>query len=174
MKAGRATIRINPSAKVLLLTFFATLLSKTCGFVPSIPTKPAIHISLERFGSQPRGSPLRLSASDYLSSSLLISSATDSWVQPVAAVLDPTLNFLAFAMICRVITSWYPSQNVNEFPLNIVAWPTEPLLKILRPIIPPAFGVDITPIVWFGIFTFLHEILLGQQGLFTMKIKYWS
>ena len=100
MKAERAgTPRINPSAKVLLLACFATLLAKTCGFVPSIPTKPAIGFSLERVTSQPKGSPLRLSASDYLSSSLLISSATDSWVQPVAAVLDPTLNFLAFAMV---------------------------------------------------------------------------
>lgn len=53
-----------------------------------------------------------------------------------------------------------------------MAWPTESLLRSIRNVVPPAFGVDITPIVWLGIFTFVHEILLGQQGLLTMKIKY--
>lgn len=71
-----------------------------------------------------------------------------------------------------MIISWYPKTNLNEVPFNFVAWPTEPLLKMIRGIIPPSFGVDITPIVWVGVFTFLHEILLGQQGLFTMKLKY--
>ena len=57
-------------------------------------------------------------------------------------------------------------------PWILVAWPTESLLRSIRNVVPPAFGVDITPIVWLGIFTFVHEILLGQQGLLTMKIKY--
>lgn len=109
--------------------------------------------------------------SSFVDSSFILAE-TEPWVQPVAAVLDPTLNFLAFAMLCRVVISWYPNQNINEFPFNLVSWPTEPLLKLIRGAIPPAFGVDITPIVWFGIFTFCHEIFLGQQGLFTMKIKY--
>ncbi|MEY3826459.1 MAG: hypothetical protein RLZZ148_1274, partial [Cyanobacteriota bacterium] len=30
--------------------------------------------------------------------------------------------------------------------------------------------VDISPIIWVGIFTFLREILLGQQGLITMAM----
>ena len=71
-----------------------------------------------------------------------------------------------------MVISWYPTTNVNELPFNLVVWPTEPLLKVTRGAVPPAFGVDITPIVWLGVFTFLHEILLGQQGLFVMKIKY--
>jgi len=29
-------------------------------------------------------------------------------------------------------------------------------------------GVDIAPIIWFGIFSLLREILLGQQGLLKM------
>ena len=57
-------------------------------------------------------------------------------------------------------------------PWAVVVWPTEPLLRAIRSTIPPAFGVDITPIVWLGFFTFVHEIMLGQQGLLTMKIKY--
>ena len=74
--------------------------------------------------------------------------------------------------LCRVVLSWYPTTNVNELPWSVVVWPTEPFLRAIRNAIPPAFGVDITPIVWLGFFTFVHEIMLGQQGLLTMKIKY--
>ena len=74
--------------------------------------------------------------------------------------------------LCRIVLSWYPNFNVNEFPYSIVVWPTEPLLRLVRGTVPPAFGVDITPVVWLGIFSFVNEILLGQQGLLTMKMKY--
>jgi YggT family protein len=39
---------------------------------------------------------------------------------------------------------------------------------LARKIVPPLGGVDITPIIWVGIFSLLREILLGQQGLITM------
>ena len=74
--------------------------------------------------------------------------------------------------LCRIVLSWYPNFNVNELPYSIVVWPTEPLLRLVRGTVPPAFGVDITPVVWLGIFSFVNEILLGQQGLLTMKMKY--
>jgi len=57
-------------------------------------------------------------------------------------------------------------------PYLLVAVPTQGLLRAVRDLIPPAFGVDITPIFWLAIFTFIHEILLGQQGLLTLKLKY--
>lgn len=62
--------------------------------------------------------------------------------------------------------------KLNELPFSLVVWPTELLLRSIRGVIPPAFGVDITPIVWLAIFSFLNEILLGQQGLLTLKMKY--
>jgi YggT family protein len=102
----------------------------------------------------------------------LLLSETEAWVQPTAIFLEVFTNFLSLAMLIRVVLSWYPTMNVKEFPWILVVVPTEPLLKAVRNSIPPAFGVDITPIVWLGFFTFVHEILLGQQGLLTMKIKY--
>jgi YggT family protein len=97
---------------------------------------------------------------------------TEPWVQPLANVLDPFLNFMSFAMLTRVVLSWYPTMNVKELPWIVVVLPTEPLLRAVRGVVPPAFGVDITPIVWLGIFTFIHEILLGQQGLLILKLQY--
>lgn len=98
---------------------------------------------------------------------------TEAWVQPTITLLGPFLNFMSFAMLCRVVASWYPAETkLNEFPWLIVAWPSEPLLRLAKGKIPPAFGVDITPVFWLAIFTFLNEILLGQQGLLVMKVKY--
>jgi len=105
-------------------------------------------------------------------SMFLADATTEPWVQPAAAVLDPFLNLMSFAMLVRVVLSWYPSTKLTEMPWIVAVLPTEPLLRAVRGIVPPAFGVDITPIFWLGIFTFVHEILLGQQGLLTMKIKY--
>jgi YggT family protein len=61
---------------------------------------------------------------------------------------------------------------MNEAPWIFLVVPTEPLLQAVKGIVPPAFGVDITPVFWLAIFTFIHEILLGQQGLLTLKLKY--
>ena len=112
------------------------------------------------------------SSSYYDHTTQLLLAETVAWVQPTALILDPILNFMSLAMLLRVVLSWYPTQNVSEFPWIVAVLPTEPLLKSVRGIVPPAFGVDITPIVWLGFFTFVHEILLGQQGLLTLKLKY--
>lgn len=67
-----------------------------------------------------------------------------------------------------VIALWYFQLDLNSAPQNLVAWPTEPILKPTRAIIPPAFGVDISPIVWVMICSLVHEILLGQQGILNL------
>jgi len=50
----------------------------------------------------------------------------------------------------------------------VIAWPTEPFLKVVRTVVPPAFGVDISPIIWVGVLSFLREILVSDQGLLTI------
>ncbi|KAB8333225.1 YggT family protein [Scytonema tolypothrichoides VB-61278] len=83
-------------------------------------------------------------------------------------ILGPILGLMTFLFIFRIILTWYPQADLNRLPFNLVAWPTEPFLVPLRKIVPPMGGVDITPIIWVGIFSLLREILLGQQGLLTM------
>lgn len=154
---------------LLLLTLF-----QACqGFVtPSVSTTTSKAFLASSTTSLPAVSPDMMMDVNTLGNSMMLLAETEPWVQPLANVLDPTLNILSFAMLCRVVISWYPTTDVNSPPFNIVVWPTEPLLKLIRGAVPPAFGVDISPIVWLGVFTFLHEIFLGQQGLLMMKIKY--
>ncbi len=89
-------------------------------------------------------------------------------VNLTAWILGLLLGLMIFLFIFRIILTWYPQLNLNRFPLNLIAWPTEPFLVLLQKLIPPIGGVDITPIIWVGIFSLLREILLGQQGLLTM------
>jgi len=80
------------------------------------------------------------------------------------------LAIMTFLFIFRIVLTWYPQVDRQKFPFNLIVWPTEPFLAPLRKIVPPLGGVDITPIIWVGIFTLLREILLGQQGLLRMML----
>lgn len=85
-----------------------------------------------------------------------------------AWVLGPFLGLFILLFILRIVLSWYPQIDLNNLPYNLVAWPTEPFLRPMRKLVPPLGGVDISPIVWIGIFSLVRELLLGQQGLLTM------
>jgi len=78
---------------------------------------------------------------------------------------------MTLLFIFRIVLTWYPQADLTRFPFNLVVVPTEPFLVPLRKIVPPLGGVDITPILWVGIFSLLREILLGQQGLLTMMSR---
>jgi len=91
---------------------------------------------------------------------------------PPAAIaawtLGPILGVMTFLFIFRIVLTWYPQADLNQFPFNLVALPTEPFLAPSRKLIQPLGGVDITPILWVGIFSLVREVLLGQQGLLKM------
>jgi len=92
-------------------------------------------------------------------------------VNLTAWILGPVLGLMTFLFIFRIILTWYPQVDLNRLPFNLIAWPTEPFLVPLRKLVSPIGGVDITPIIWVGIFSLLREILLGQQGLLTMLAR---
>ncbi|MGJ3253311.1 MAG: YggT family protein [Elainellaceae cyanobacterium] len=83
-------------------------------------------------------------------------------------VLGPLLGLMILLFVLRIVLTWYPQIDSNKLPFNLIAWPTEPFLIPLRKIVPPIGGVDITPIIWVGIFSLLRELLVGQQGLLRM------
>ncbi len=92
-------------------------------------------------------------------------------VDLTAWILGPVLGLMTFLFIFRIILTWYPQVDLNRLPFNLIAWPTEPFLIPLRKLVPPIGGVDITPIIWVGIFSLVREILSGQQGLLTMLAR---
>lgn len=86
----------------------------------------------------------------------------------VSWILGIFLSLMVLLFIFRIVLSWYPQTNLNRFPFNLITLSTEPFLIPLRKLVPPIGGVDITPVLWIGIFSLMREILLGQQGLLTM------
>ena len=90
-------------------------------------------------------------------------------------ILDITLgiflSFLTLIFLIRLILTWYPKVNVNKGFWILVAIPTNSILNFTRKIIPPIGGVDVGPVVWIGIISFLREILVGQQGLIKLAIQ---
>ncbi|KFK23970.1 hypothetical protein AALP_AAs58682U000200 [Arabis alpina] len=83
-------------------------------------------------------------------------------------ILGPALSAFGFLFIVRIVMSWYPKLPVDKFPYVLAYAPTEPILVQTRKVIPPLAGVDVTPVVWFGLVSFLSEILVGPQGLLVL------
>ncbi|OEL14821.1 Protein COFACTOR ASSEMBLY OF COMPLEX C SUBUNIT B CCB3, chloroplastic [Dichanthelium oligosanthes] len=81
----------------------------------------------------------------------------------VAGVAGPALSAFGFLFILRIVMSWYPRLPVTEFPYVLAYAPTEPFLAVTRKLIPPLGGVDVTPVVWFGLVSFLNEILIKNK-----------
>lgn len=91
-----------------------------------------------------------------------------------SVALGILLLLMTVLFIFRIVLTWYPQINLSQFPYVLVYLPTEPFLAPTRKIIPPLGGVDISPIIWVGIFSLLREILLGQQGIITLAIRHGS
>lgn len=86
----------------------------------------------------------------------------------LSGVLGPVFASLNFLFIIRIVMSWYPQLPVDKFPYIIAFAPTEPVLNPTRRLVPPVGGVDVSPVIWVAIMSFLNEILLGQQGLLVL------
>ncbi len=83
-------------------------------------------------------------------------------------ILSLVLGLYTLLFLFRIILTWYPQIDLDKLPWALVAWPTEVFLIPVRKVVPPIGGVDISPIIWVGIVSFLREILVGQQGLLRM------
>ena len=72
---------------------------------------------------------------------------------------------LTLAFLMRVILTWYPKVDMKQGLWPLLAWPTEPILRLTRKFIAPIGGVDITPVIWVGLISLMRELLVGQQGV---------
>ncbi|PKA65188.1 hypothetical protein AXF42_Ash013309 [Apostasia shenzhenica] len=100
--------------------------------------------------------------------SLMVADLDPGTAKLLMGLAGPFLSAFGFLFILRIVMSWYPKLPVDKFPYVIAFAPTEPFLVITRKVIPPLGGVDVTPVVWFGLVSFLNEILVGPQGLLVL------
>ena len=77
-------------------------------------------------------------------------------------ILDITLgillSFLTLVFLIRLILTWYPKVNLNKGFWILISIPTSYILNLTRKLIPPIGGVDVSPVIWIGIISFIREI----------------
>ncbi len=84
------------------------------------------------------------------------------------------LSLFTLIFLVRLILTWYPKININKGFWLIVSIPSSPILNLTKKFIPTIGGVDVTPVIWIGLISFLREILVGQQGLIKLAIQNYS
>ncbi|XP_021848243.1 protein COFACTOR ASSEMBLY OF COMPLEX C SUBUNIT B CCB3, chloroplastic [Spinacia oleracea] len=109
-----------------------------------------------------------------LKQNLLILDLDPATAKVAIPFIGPFLSAFSFLFIARIVMSWYPKLPVGKFPYVLAYAPTEPILAPTRKVIPPLGGVDVTPVVWFGLLSFLNEILVGPQGLLVLLSQQMS
>ncbi|KAL4516824.1 hypothetical protein Ndes2437A_g01155 [Nannochloris sp. 'desiccata'] len=83
-------------------------------------------------------------------------------------ILRPVLSISSLLMIVRIVMTWYPEVDGESMPWLIAVKPTEPLLAATRKVVKPFNGLDVSPIVWVALLSFLSEILTGPQGILSL------
>jgi len=97
--------------------------------------------------------------------SLLVNS-----LQILDVSLGISLGYLTIVFLVRLILTWYPKIDLSEGLWLLISIPSSPILNVTRKIIPPIGGVDVGPVIWIGVISFLREILVGQQGLIKLAL----
>ncbi len=80
------------------------------------------------------------------------------------------LSYLTIVFLIRLILTWYPKINLSKGLWLLISIPSNSILNLTRRIIPPIGGVDVGPVIWIGVISFLREILVGQQGIIKLVL----
>ena len=96
---------------------------------------------------------------------------SENYLRVLDLTLGILLSFLTLIFLVRLILTWYPKVDLNKGFWLLIAVPTNSILNFTRKLIPPIGGVDVGPVIWIGIISFLREILVGQQGLIKLAIQ---
>ena len=80
------------------------------------------------------------------------------------------LSYLTLVFLIRLILTWYPKIDLSKGLWLLISVPSSSILNLTRKLIPPIGGVDVSPVIWIGIISFLREILVGQQGLIKLAL----
>ena len=93
-----------------------------------------------------------------------------NYLQTLDITLGILLSFLTVVFLIRLILTWYPKLDLSKGLWLIVSLPTNYILYLTRKLVPPIGGVDVGPVIWIGIISFIREILVGQQGIIKLAM----
>ena len=93
-----------------------------------------------------------------------------NYLQILDITLGILLSFLTLVFLIRLILTWYPKIDLNKGLWLLISIPSSSILNLTKKLIPPIGGVDVGPVIWIGVISFIREILVGQQGLIKLAI----
>ena len=93
-----------------------------------------------------------------------------NYLQILDITLGIFLSFLTIVFLIRLILTWYPKVDLNKGFWLLISIPSSSILNLTRKLIPPIGGVDVGPVIWIGVISFIREILVGQQGLIKLAM----
>ena len=93
-----------------------------------------------------------------------------NFLQILNVILGISLSYLTIVFLIRLILSWYPKIDLSRGLWLFISIPSSSILNLTRKLIPPIGGVDVGPVIWIGVISFLREILVGQQGLIKLAL----
>ena len=94
-----------------------------------------------------------------------------NFLQILDVSLGISLSYLTLVFLIRLILTWYPKIDLRKGLWLVISIPSTSILNSTRKVIPPIGGVDVGPVIWIGIISFLREILVGQQGLIKIALN---
>ena len=97
-------------------------------------------------------------------------SLLENSLQILDVFLGISLSYLTVVFLIRLILTWYPKIELNKGLWLFISIPSSSILNLTRKLIPPIGGVDVGPVIWIGVISFLREILVGQQGLLKLAL----
>ena len=93
-----------------------------------------------------------------------------NYLQILDVTLGIALSYLTVVFLIRLILTWYPKIDLSKGFWLLISIPSSFILNLTRKLIPPIGGVDVGPVIWIGVISFLREILVGQQGLLKLAL----
>jgi len=93
-----------------------------------------------------------------------------NFLQILDVSLGISLSYLTLVFLIRLILTWYPTIDLSKGLWLLISIPSSTILNLTRKLIPPIGGVDVGPVIWIGVISFLREILVGQQGLIKLAL----
>ena len=93
-----------------------------------------------------------------------------NFLQILDVTLGIALSYLTVVFLIRLILTWYPKIDLSKGFWLLISIPSSSVLNLTRKLIPPIGGVDVGPVIWIGVISFLREILVGQQGLLKLAL----
>ncbi|CAN8232683.1 unnamed protein product [Cochlearia groenlandica] len=148
-------------------------------FRSRLPSLPVVSASLRHIEDTETTTTTTIRSLFSNTREVLLHNITLADIEPETAkiaisIIGPCLSTFGFLFIVRIVMSWYPKLPVDKFPYVLAYAPTEPILVLTRKVVPPLAGVDVSPVVWFGLVSFLSEILVGPQGLLVLVSQHTS